>query len=221
MAEENLEELFHLECLLCDEPVPPLRVVSGEVEFWLVAMAQSVAESAERWEYVERVSHTDESLLCGVGHGALDAEWMVRLGNPDVVITVALLLFGLGRSLQVMGLRTGYRQAAAWILEHGDGKVVSAVQTPIWQFYLRRRTYECYTLEELQKAYREEGVNYVTLDGRGKNSDVYRSGYLKEVEDTCQPVVVFDNSFIAYIPFGINNCAMLSTNRHPRFAIPS
>ena len=92
MAEENLEELFHLECLLCDEPVPPLRVVSGEVEFWLVAMAQSVAESAERWEHVERVSHTDESLLCGVGHGALDAEWMVRLGNPDVVITVALTL---------------------------------------------------------------------------------------------------------------------------------
>ena len=145
-----------------------------------------------------------------VGKTVVDFPSMIRAACPKmrasiahgivVVITVALLLFGLGRSLQVMGLRTGYRQAAAWILEHGDGKVVSAVQTPIWQFYLRRRTYECYTLEELQKAYREEGVNYVTLDGRGKNSDVYRSGYLKEVEDTCQPVVVFDNSFIAYIP---------------------
>ena len=92
VTKEHLEELLHLAALSLHEIVPPLGVVLCEFIVWLVTVADRVTERSEGRENVKRVPDANERLIGRVGSASLDAERMVRLCDPDTVITVTLSL---------------------------------------------------------------------------------------------------------------------------------
>ena len=63
LADENLEELLHLEGLPLDKPIPPFGIVNRKVILRLVAVTDCVAEGTIGWEHVQRMSNANESLV--------------------------------------------------------------------------------------------------------------------------------------------------------------
>jgi len=91
LADENFEELLQLACLPFDEPVPPLRVVSGEVVVRLFAMAHGIHQGSDGWHYIKRMPHTNERLIDAVtAHPHVQR--VMRLRDPNTVIEVTFTL---------------------------------------------------------------------------------------------------------------------------------
>ena len=63
LADENLEELLHLEGLPLYKPIPPFGIVHRKVVLRLVSMADSVDEGTIGREHVQRMTHANESLV--------------------------------------------------------------------------------------------------------------------------------------------------------------
>lgn len=85
VADQGVKEPSHACSLLLNEPFPILGVVSVELKLSLVAVANCVAKSRERWENIKRMSDTNESLSCGELSRKLHLEWVMRLGNHHIV----------------------------------------------------------------------------------------------------------------------------------------
>ena len=92
VTKQHFEEFLHLAALSLDEIVPPLGVIQCKVIVWLVTVADRVTERSKGRENVKRVPDANERLVGRVGSASFDTERMVRLGDPNTVITVTLSL---------------------------------------------------------------------------------------------------------------------------------
>jgi 4-amino-4-deoxy-L-arabinose transferase-like glycosyltransferase len=148
------------------------------------------------------------ALWAGVGAIRL-ADWVAELvndrlvGYPAVPIAAAVTMavvaaVGIPRAWEVANLRSGYQEAAQYVLEHGGGQEV-VLGLAVEQFYLGSfsNTYPLpNSLEALRELYRKTGVRLLVLDRR-VHSVVEWGGPLdpaiRDIERTQSPEARFAN----------------------------
>ena len=89
-------------------------------------------------------------------------------GFALVGFTACLLVMNTFRSLHLMNLHSGYREAASWLRSHGGGRVESLHTFPMMDFYLGDRSLlyfsKSLSQESLCSAFYQGQVRYLLVD---------------------------------------------------------